>query len=44
MSTRVSKRMAKEVDNIINNDGHVNRADYLRDLIRQDLEKRTLMK
>jgi len=43
ISTRITKSMAKAVDDVIKNDGHVNRADYLRDLIRADLAKRGLI-
>ena len=44
ISTRVTESMAKAIDEVVNNDGHVNRADYLRDLIRSDLTKRGLIK
>lgn len=43
VSTRVTEKMAQTIDKLIETDGHVNRADYLRSLIRSDLEKRGLI-
>jgi Arc/MetJ-type ribon-helix-helix transcriptional regulator len=44
ISTRVTKSVAEAIDQILAHDGHVNRADYLRDLVRADLAKREMMK
>lgn len=44
VSTRVTESTYNAISQVIANNGHVNIADYLRDLIRIDLEKRGLMK
>lgn len=43
ISTRVTEKMALAIDELIRTDGHINRADYLRSLVRADLEKRGLI-
>jgi len=40
VSTRITKPMHKAVLKILSINAHVNVADYVRDLIRKDLEKR----
>jgi Arc/MetJ-type ribon-helix-helix transcriptional regulator len=43
IGTRITEPMQKAIDHILKNDGHVNKADYVRDLIRKDLEKRGVL-
>ena len=43
IGTRITEAMQKGVEKILLTDGHVNKADYVRDLIRKDLEKRGLL-
>lgn len=43
IGTRITEAMQKGVEEILLTDGHVNKADYVRDLIRKDLEKRGLL-
>jgi Arc/MetJ-type ribon-helix-helix transcriptional regulator len=43
IGTRITKVMQKSVEQVLQTDGHVNKADYVRDLIRKDLEKRGLL-
>jgi len=40
VSTRITKPMHKAILVILETNAHVNVADYLRDLIRKDLEKK----
>jgi late competence protein required for DNA uptake (superfamily II DNA/RNA helicase) len=44
VGTRVTESTYNAIEQVIASNGHVNIADYLRDLIRIDLEKRGLMK
>ena len=43
IGTRITEAMQKGITQVLSSDGHVNKADYLRDLIRKDLEKRGLL-
>lgn len=43
VGTRITETMQTGIDKILMLDGHVNKADYIRDLIRKDLEKRGLL-
>lgn len=43
ISTRITGSMQKGIERILATDGHLNTADYVRDLIRKDLEKRGLL-
>jgi len=40
VATRVTKRMLKAIKTILETNAYMNTADYVRDLIRRDLEKR----
>ena len=40
VSTRITKPMQKAISDLLKINAHVNVADYLRDLIRKDLEVR----
>ena len=40
VSTRITKPMRKAIKDLLKINAHVNVADYLRDLIRKDLEAR----
>jgi len=40
VGTRITKPMLKGVQTIITSNAHINIADYIRDLIRRDLEER----
>ena len=40
VSTRITKPMRKAISDLLRINAHVNVADYLRDLIRKDLEVR----
>jgi hypothetical protein len=40
IATRITKPMFKAIQSILLSNAHLNIADYLRDLIRKDLEKR----
>ena len=40
VSTRITKPMRKAITDLLKMNAHVNVADYLRDLIRKDLEAR----
>jgi len=40
VSTRITEEMQKAVDKVLLKNGHLNISDYIRDLIRRDLEKR----
>ena len=43
ISTRITENMGRAIAKILLTDGHLNVADYVRDLIREDLEKRGLL-
>jgi len=43
VATRVTKAMQKAMEKVLQTDGHLNLADYIRDVIRKDLEKRGLL-
>jgi Arc/MetJ-type ribon-helix-helix transcriptional regulator len=43
IGTRITEAMQKAIEQVLLTDGHVNRADYVRDLIRKDLENRGLL-
>lgn len=40
IATRVTETMEKAIQQVLQTDGHLNASDYVRDLIRKDLEKR----
>jgi len=40
VSTRVTKPMFKRIQTVLETNAHINTADYVRDLIRRDLEDR----
>jgi Arc/MetJ-type ribon-helix-helix transcriptional regulator len=44
IGTRVTESMQKAIEKVLESDGHLNESDYLRDLIREDLEKRGLLR
>jgi Arc/MetJ-type ribon-helix-helix transcriptional regulator len=43
VGTRVTESMQKAIEKVLETDGHLNASDYIRDLIRKDLEKRKLL-
>jgi Arc/MetJ-type ribon-helix-helix transcriptional regulator len=43
VGTRVTESMQKAIEKVLATDGHLNASDYIRDLIRKDLEKRRLL-
>ncbi len=43
IGTRITEPMQKGIERILATDGHLNTADYLRDLIRKDLDRRGLL-
>jgi hypothetical protein len=43
IGTRITAAMQKGIEQVLATDGHVNTADYVRDLIRKDLDKRGLL-
>lgn len=43
IGTRITEAMQKGIERVLATDGHLNTADYVRDLIRKDLEKRGLL-
>jgi Arc/MetJ-type ribon-helix-helix transcriptional regulator len=43
VSTRITEPMQKAIEKILLINAHINTSDYLRDLIRKDLEKRRLL-
>jgi hypothetical protein len=43
VGTRITEIMQKGIEKVLTTDGHLNTADYIRDLIRKDLEKRGLL-
>jgi Arc/MetJ-type ribon-helix-helix transcriptional regulator len=44
VGTRVTESMQKAIEKVLEADGHLNTSDYVRDLIREDLEKRGLLR
>jgi len=44
IGTRITESMQKAIEKVLETDGHLNESDYLRDLIREDLEKRGLLR
>jgi Arc/MetJ-type ribon-helix-helix transcriptional regulator len=40
VSTRITRPMRQAISNVLQVNAHINVADYLRDLIRKDLESR----
>jgi len=44
VATRVTKPMLKGIQSILVTNAHINVSDYLRDLIRRDLEERGIFK
>jgi hypothetical protein len=43
VATRITKAMKQNIERVLATDGHLNTADYMRDLIRKDLERRALL-
>lgn len=43
IATRITRSMQKGIEKLLQIDGHLNASDYVRDLIRKDLEKRGLL-
>jgi Arc/MetJ-type ribon-helix-helix transcriptional regulator len=43
ISTRITSNMHQAIEKLLLSDGHLNIADYIRDLIREDLERRGLL-
>jgi Arc/MetJ-type ribon-helix-helix transcriptional regulator len=43
VATRITKSMFKAVQTVLLSNAHLNVADYVRDLIRKDLEKRGVL-
>jgi Arc/MetJ-type ribon-helix-helix transcriptional regulator len=43
IGTRVTESMQRGIERVLATDGHLNTADYVRDLIRKDLERRGLL-
>lgn len=43
VGTRITKTMKKDLEKVLASNGHLNTADYVRDLIRKDLERRGLL-
>ncbi|MGA3290630.1 MAG: hypothetical protein ABSD42_10375 [Candidatus Bathyarchaeia archaeon] len=43
IGTRITAAMQKGIEQVLATDGHLNTADYVRDLIRKDLDKRGLL-
>ena len=43
VATRVTETMQKAMDKILQTNGHLNTADYMRDLIRKDLAEHGLL-
>lgn len=43
IGTRVTEVMQKGICRLLAIDGHINTADYLRDLVRKDLEKHGIL-
>ncbi len=44
IARRITENMQKAIEKILLTDGHLNTADYVRDLIREDLDRRGLLK
>lgn len=40
IATRITRPMQKAIQKVLATNAHINTADYVRDLIRKDLEKR----
>lgn len=40
VATRITKPMLKAIQSLLTTNAHINVADYIRDLIRQDLQER----
>jgi hypothetical protein len=43
VATRITEGMKKAIQKVLLTDGHLNIADYLRDLVRKDLEHRGML-
>jgi hypothetical protein len=43
IGTRITKVMKRDLDKLLASNGHLNTADYVRDLIRKDFERRGLL-
>ena len=43
IGTRITEAMQKGIAHVLATDGHLNTSDYVRDIIRKDLEKRGLL-
>lgn len=43
IATRITKPMLKGIQSVLTANAHINIADYLRDLIRRDLEERGVL-
>lgn len=43
VAARITKSMQKGIEQILETDGYLNTSDYVRDLIRSDLENRGLL-
>ena len=43
VATRITKPMFKGIQIILASDAHINTADYIRDLIRRDLDERGVL-
>jgi len=43
IGTRITRTMKRDLDKVLARDGHLNTSDYMRDLIRKDLERRGLL-
>lgn len=43
VATRITKPMLRGIQTILATDSHINIADYVRDLIRRDLEERGIV-
>lgn len=40
VATRITRPMLKRIQSVLEKDAHINTAEYIRDLIRRDLETR----
>lgn len=43
VATRIPKTMQKTIETALRNSGHLNTADYIRNLLRKDLERQGLL-
>ena len=43
ISTRITENMVAAIERVLQTNGHLNTADYIRDLIRKDLARRGLL-